>query len=146
MRCLLLLLIPGLLFTEGCSFLTHPGKAPSQSSAAAQTATPAEKPAPKAHKKGFLENLLHPFAGSNRNTPPKAQPLRQVGTVRTLSNDGSYVIVELEPGTMVAAGGELLITATGGKPARLKVAEIQGTYFVADIVEGNPEAGDRVQQ
>jgi hypothetical protein len=94
----------------------------------------------------LLETLLHPFSGSHRNKPPKAQPLRQVGTVRTLSNDGSYVIVEMEPGTMVSPRGELLITATGGKPARLKVAEIQGTYFVADITEGHPEPGDRVQQ
>ncbi len=97
-------------------------------------------------KRSFLHTLLHPFAGRQKNTPPKAQPLRQVGTIRTLSNDGSYVIVELEPGMMVSPGCELLITATGGKPARMKVAEIQGSYFVADIVEGNPEPGDRVQQ
>lgn len=69
-----------------------------------------------------------------------------MGTIRTLSNDGSYVIIELEPGMMVSHGSELLISATGGKPARLKVAEIQGSYFVADVVDGNPEPGDRVQQ
>lgn len=97
-------------------------------------------------KRGFLETMMHPFAGWHRKTPPKAQPLRQVGTVRTLSNDASYVIVELEPGTMVAPGSELLITVTGGSPARLKVAEIQPPYFVADIAEGHPEPGDRVQQ
>ena len=78
--------------------------------------------------------------------PPKAQPLRQVGTVRTLANDGSYVIAELEPGTMVAPGMELMVTATGGNPARLKVAEIQSPYFVADILSGHPEQGDRIQQ
>ena len=78
--------------------------------------------------------------------PPKAAPLRHVGTVRTLSNDGSYVIAELEPGIMVATGMELLVTATGGEPARLKVAEIQPPYFVADIVSGHPEQGDRIQQ
>ena len=78
--------------------------------------------------------------------PPKAQPLRQVGMVRTLSNDASYVIVELEAGTMTGAGEELLVTTSGGEPARLKVAEIQPPYFVADIVSGHPEPGDRVQR
>ncbi len=78
--------------------------------------------------------------------PPKAVPLRHVGTVRTLSNDGSYVIAELEAGIMVATGMELLVTATGGAPARLKVAEIQPPYFVADILSGHPEQGDRIQQ
>ena len=97
-------------------------------------------------KRSFLNILLHPFAGKPKNTPPKAQALRQVGTIRTLSKDETYVIVELEPGTMVFPGGELVITSTGGQPARLKVSEIQGSYFVADILEGKPEPGDRVQQ
>lgn len=97
-------------------------------------------------KRSFLNILLHPFAGKPKNTPPKAQPLRQVGTIRTLSKDETYVIVELEPGTMVFPGGELVITATGGQPARLKVSEIQGSFFVADILEGKPEPGDSVQQ
>ncbi len=78
--------------------------------------------------------------------PPKAVPLRHIGTVRTLANDGSYVIAELEPGIMVATGMELLVTAMGGDPARLKVAEIQPPYFVADILSGHPEQGDRIQQ
>jgi hypothetical protein len=47
---------------------------------------------------------------------------------------------------MVATGMELLVTATGGEPARLKVAEIQPPYFVADILSGHPEQGDRIQQ
>ena len=140
MRCLLLLLIPGLLFTGGCSLMPPRGKSPNPKP------SPVTAPAVNQPRRSLLHTLLHPFAGRQKNTPPKAQPLRQVGTIRTLSNDGSYVIVELEPGMMVSPGCELLITATGGKPARMKVAEIQGSYFVADIVEGNPEPGDRVQQ
>lgn len=128
---------------EGCSLPSHGAKAPRPISAASQAAIPAAKPVPE---RGFLETLLHPFAGRHRNTTQKAQPLRQVGTIRTLSNDGSYVIIELEPGMMISHGSELLISASGGKPARLKVVEIQGSYFVADVVDGNPEPGDRVQQ
>jgi hypothetical protein len=66
--------------------------------------------------------------------------------VRTLSNDGSYVIVELEPGMMVQAGMDLVITATGGAPARLRVSEIQPPYFIADLKGGKAEPGDPVQQ
>lgn len=141
MRLPLLLLIPGLLVAGGCSLLPHRGE--STTPPPPQATAPAAKPAPK---RGFFETLLHPFSGKHRTPQKKAQPLRQVGTVRTLANDGSYVIVELEPGMTVAPGTELLITATGGRPARLKVGEIQAPYFVADIVEGNPEPGDRVQQ
>lgn len=70
----------------------------------------------------------------------------RIGTVRTLSNDGTYVIVELEPGMPVSPGNELLIPATGGEPIRLKVSEIQHPYFVADVLSGNPSPGDPVQQ
>ena len=69
-----------------------------------------------------------------------------MGTVTTVSNDGSYVIVELKTGVMVAPGATLLITATGGEPARLKVAEFELPYFVADIASGHPSAGDPVMQ
>ena len=55
--------------------------------------------------------LLHPFA--RKPLPPKAIALLTVGTIRTISNDGSYVIAELEPGIMVTTGASLLVTATG---------------------------------
>lgn len=144
MRLLAVLMIPGLFFTEGCALLPHQGKTSNPTPPPnVTTTTLGAKPETK---RGFLDVLIHPFAGRHRIPQKKAQPLRQVGTVRTLSNDGSYVIVESEPGTMVTAGAELLITATGSQPARLKVAEIQTPYFVADIVAGHPEPGDRVQQ
>jgi hypothetical protein len=72
--------------------------------------------------------------------------LRRIGIVRTLSQDGTYVIVELEPGVLVTPGTELFVTATGGEPARLKVSDLQPPYFAADIVSGTPEPGDPVRQ
>lgn len=137
------LLITALLMTGGCAIIPSRDK-------------PAERPVPHATSPdadprspgGFLSRLSTPLTRWQRKTPqpPKAQPLRKIGTVRTLSKDGSYAIVELEPGMMVAPGTELLITATGGDPSCLKVAEIQPPYFVADIVNGRAEPGDRVQQ
>ena len=66
--------------------------------------------------------------------------------VRTVSKDGSYVIAELDPGMMVATGNFLLVTETGGEPARLKVAEITSPFFVADIEQGSPQPGDPLRQ
>lgn len=88
--------------------------------------------------------LLHPFA--RKPLPPKAVALLTVGTVRTISNDGTYVIAELEPGVMVATGNSLLVTANGTEAARLKVAEITPPYFVADIEHGHPEPNDLLRQ
>ena len=70
----------------------------------------------------------------------------RVGTVRTVSKDGSYVIAELDPGMMVATGNFILVTETGGEPARLKVAEITPPFFVADIEQGSPQPGDPLRQ
>ena len=88
--------------------------------------------------------LLHPFAC--KPLPPKAIALLTVGTIRTISNDGSYVIAELEPGIMVTTGASLLVTATGEETAHLKVAEITPPYFVAEIITGHPEPGDLLRQ
>ena len=88
--------------------------------------------------------LLHPFA--RKPLPPKAIALLTIGTIRTISNDGSYVIAELEPGIMVAAGSSLLVTANGEETAHLKVAEITPPYFVAEIITGHPEPGDPLRQ
>lgn len=47
---------------------------------------------------------------------------------------------------MVETGASLVITATGGEPVRLKVAEREFPYFVADIEHGHPSPGDPVMQ
>ena len=109
---------------------------------------PAPSPAPQ--HKGFFYHITHPLAGFHlftRKAPPRrAVALRRIGTVRTISKDGSFVIVELEPAVMVSMGAELLVMATGGEPARLKVSDILPPYFTADIVSGNPEPGDPVRE
>jgi len=66
--------------------------------------------------------------------------------IRTLSRDGTYVIVELEPGAMTHVGRDLFVTGAGGEPIRLRVAEIQPPYFIADIRSGQPGVGDLVQE
>ena len=121
-----------------------------QDSAAPAATEPASNPSPIPKKLGMLRPLrrfltsFHPFA--HKAPPPRAWALQRIGTIRTVSNDGSYVIVELEPGVLVSAGTELLVTASGAGPARLKAAEIEPPYFVADIENGNPKPGDLVQR
>lgn len=134
------IVLTALVFLEGCALL------PKKRSPIPPEQQP-HAPTAEAKKKGpgWFFHLTHPF-GARKPPPPKAQPLRRVGTVRTLSNDGSYVIVELEPGVMVQAGADLVITASGGEPAHLRVGEIQPPYFIADLKSGRAEPGDPVQQ
>jgi len=98
----------------------------------------------------MLKPLIRLLAGfqhfKHKAHPPKAWALQRIGTIRTVSNDGSYVIVELEPGVLVSAGTELLVTGSGDGSARLKAAEIEPPFFVADIESGNPKPGDLVQR
>jgi len=69
-----------------------------------------------------------------------------MGVIRTLSNEGNYVIVELQPGLTVSPGTDLFVTGTGGEPSRLKVDEVQLPYFTADIKSGQPVPGDAVNR
>ncbi len=157
-RGLPLLLI--LVITAGC----HPwiGKKDSRTQAAAVTAAEASpmggargaeeaSSAAKPPKKGFLAAISSGFSKWNpfhrkKSPPPKALAPRRVGMIRTLSNDGSYVIVELEPGVSVSVGNSLFVTKGGGDMDRLKVTEIQPPFFVADVQGGNPGPGDLVEQ
>ena len=111
---------------------------------------PPPSPTAAVNKKGFFYQITHSLEGFHllprKANPPKAVPLTRVGTIRTRSQDGTYVIVELEPGVLVSPGTELLVTATGSEPAHLKVGDVQAPYFAADIVSGNPEPGDPVRQ
>jgi hypothetical protein len=135
------LMLCSLLFLEGCAVL-HPEKKrrPSTNIPSGDQGAPGTPP----ESGGFFSRILH--HSPRQSPPPKAAALRRIGTVTTVSNDGSYVIVELEAGVMVGTGSSLLITATGGEPARLKVAELEFPYFVADIERGHPSPGDPVMQ
>lgn len=138
---LALLLLCSLFFLEGCAFLHLTKKGhPATLTSSGEQVNPAGKAAPG----GFFSRIFH--RSPRQPLPPKATALKRVGTVTTVSNDGSYVIVELAAGMTVGAGAPLLITATGGEPARLKVAELEFPYFVADIESGHPSPGDPVMQ
>ena len=142
-------LLVGVMILPGCSILPKKAAPSEPKHDPPQTSQQVAKPG-SVQGKGFFHQLhgllagIHPFR--HKPVPPKALGLRRIGTVRTLSNDGSYVIVELEPGTLVAPDSKLVITSTGAAPATLRVSEIRPPYFVADVESGNPEPGDRVQQ
>ncbi len=106
-------------------------------------------PSPK--KSGLLHLITHPLEGVHlfpprKAPPPKALALKRIGTIRALSHDGSYVIIELEPGVLVTTGSELLVTAAVGGPAHLRVSELQPPFFIADIITGNPARNQIVHQ
>lgn len=145
------------LLTAGCTSSLEKKSPDSPATAASSAALRVTADADRsgaAKKGGFFSQLGNlPFLGRSRTNaleskPRRAQALRRIGTVRTLSNDGSYVIVELDPGILVSQGTPLIITATkaDGETAKLKVAEVQFPYFVADVESGLPSPGDLVQQ
>ena len=70
----------------------------------------------------------------------------KVGTIRTISSDGSYVIAKMEPGIVVSTGRDLFVTAAAGEPLQLKVAENQPPYFIADVKSGHPSVGQFIFQ
>ena len=131
-----------LLFVQAsCVFLPH-HKAP----AASDITAPPLQNAPK--KPWHLLPRL-PFGlpfFHHRQPPPKAEALQRIGVIKTLSSDKSFVIIELEPGVLIPPGRDLLITNGAGDPIRLRAAESQPPYFIADIKSGLPSPGQIVFQ
>lgn len=143
LTCIVLTFLPALI-GGGCA-LFHPARKPAAVPAPKSPPAPCASPTPSpSPRQGLLSHILHPFAP--RPSPPKAQALRKIGVIRTLSSQEHYVIVELEPGLTVSPGSELFVTGAGGEPARLKVDEVQLPYFTADVKGGDPSPGDIVQQ
>ena len=82
----------------------------------------------------------------HKQPPPRAVALQRVGTISTISTDGSYVIILQEPGVALFSGRDLVVTAVSGEPIRLRTAESQPPYFIADVKSGHPEVGQTVFQ
>ncbi len=128
-------------FQLGCAILPHKGTSPSP--------RPIPGPTLANPKKSwhfvplFLSGL--PFF-HHKPPPPKAQALQRVGVIRTVSANGSFVIIRLEPCMMIPPGRELIVTAGAGDPIHLQAAESQPPYFIADIKSGHPAAGQTVFQ
>lgn len=122
----------------GCSLLPH-----REHLTSARTQAVAQIPHPQSG--GWYLSLRFPFL-HHRPPPPRAQALRRVGVIRTLSADGTFVIIELEPGVMVSPGWDLVVTEGPGYPARLRSAESHPPYFIADVKSGQPVPGQAVFQ
>ena len=143
MKFLPCLLAFSLTLGTGCALLPHRKSVVSTTAQTWEQAHPS--PSPKHRQLIPHFSLKLPFF-HHAKSPPRAQMLQKVGTVRTISADGTYLIAELEPGTLVVTGRELVITAAAGEPIRLKVAEIEPPYFIADIKSGLPSVGQSVFQ
>ena len=78
--------------------------------------------------------------------PPRASVLLAVGTVRKMPEDGTYAVIEMEPGTLVRMGEDLIVTSGKHSVARLKASEIQPPYFVAEVLSGAVTPGDVVKR
>jgi len=140
-----LLVLASLGLINGCALFSHslhrtPGDQPTENQLL---------PSPAHHHPwwnpfGAL-NFKLPFF-HHHQTPPRAEALQRVGTVRTVSQDGTYVIIELDPGTYVPPNRNLFVTNPSGETARLRSAESNFQYFTADVLSGQPLPGQIVQQ
>ena len=137
-----------LILLPGCALLPH-RNVPVQPQPSAQgvQVLPQAAPTPSPKKRRLLPHfsLRLPFF-HHPQPPPRAQGLQKVGTIRTISPDGSYVIAKMEPGVLVSSGKDLLVTAAAGEPVQLKVAESQPPYFIADVKGGQPSVGQSIFQ
>lgn len=126
---------------SGCAFLPHHSTPVHAATSHASTPSSSKKP----------WHLLPHFSLGlpffhHKPPPPRAQALQRVGVIRTVSEDGTFVIIQLEPCTMIPPGRDLIVTAAVGEPIHLQAAESQPPYFIADIKNGHPRAGQTVFQ
>jgi len=87
-----------------------------------------------------------PFLRKPQPPPPKASILLEAGTVRQVSADGSYAIIELTPGVSVSPGEILIAPSVDHPVARVRVTEVQAPCFAVEIMEGSVNPGDRVKR
>jgi hypothetical protein len=139
-----LLTVAALLGLEACSVLPHISQASKPKAPATASAAGAATPAPSPKSSRWPPWKI--FARKQIPTPPKAAPLLEVGTIRSISRDESYVIVELTPGTLVRSGETLLVTSKDHPVSRLKVAEVQPPCFAAEVEQGTVSPGDTVKR
>ena len=122
----------------------EPKKQHSQNSQSPEGETPSPPPHSSRNLFPFFSFGL-PFSHHSQS-PPRAQAVQNVGTIRTVADDGSYVLIELEPGVSVPPGRNLFVTGATGGTIQLKSAETENSYFIADVQSGHPSVGQIVQQ
>jgi hypothetical protein len=91
-----------------------------------------------------------PESTGGGNGIPAASAERRVGVVRVIGAHGRFVLIETSigyGGAAVPDGQELRcrgsVTGGGAQTALLKVSrERQAPYLVADVLSGEPQAGD----
>lgn len=134
------LLAAAILTSAGCLHELHDPPHPAETR---PPTSPAPQPTP--HKKDRRPTWF-PFLRKAEKPPPKASILREAGRVRQVSGDGSFAIIDLEPGVSVSVGEILTATAAGHPPASARVTDIQPPCFAVEIVEGELAAGDRLKR
>lgn len=105
-------------------------------------------------KKGF--GKLGGWFGRDRKKPREGQsspanplPIPQklpIGSVHLVHKTGGFVLIRTSRTAEVDPNAEMATYDEGGRPTgKLRLSpERKGAFLVADIVEGNPQANDRV--
>lgn len=81
-----------------------------------------------------------------KELPPAATLPQWIGTIKSVSENEGYALIDSQQGYYAIAEGEILNSIGGGSESGvLRVtADRNPPFFIADIVGGKPRAGDRV--
>lgn len=103
-----------------------------------------EQPVITAPKEPFFARLWHSIFPKKKQ-PPAALPPSWLGTIKLVNERGSYVLIDSQ-GFVTPPAGELL-TAIGNdaETASLRIsADRDPPFYIADILSGKPQPGDKV--
>ena len=128
------------LFAIGCA--AKAPKPPGGQSAIAQ----AVQPKPKRPFGGMFSWLGKiPNLFPRRTRPPQAQVPRLIGTIKTVSKEDRFVLIDATT-FQGAESGDLLVCIRDQKEtANLRMSNLKNPPFlIADIASGTPAPGDRV--
>ncbi len=106
---------------------------------------------------GFFSAAMPAFLGGKKEKDEVALPKEEkpspplptefpIGSIQMVRGDENFVLIRSSKAMNLEVGTEMMTYALNGKPtSKLKLSpERKGSFVVADIVQGNPQKGDRV--
>lgn len=122
------------------------GRPPSTADSSAGPAAPSPTPImiPNQPTEGFFPRMWHKVF-PRKVPPPAAAPPAWIGSIRLVNLPENYVLIDAPNYLSMAAGETLHSVGATTETGVLRVsADRNPPFFIADIIDGRPRAGDRV--
>lgn len=95
-------------------------------------------------REGFISRIWHAIF-PRKKTPPAALPPQWIGRIQLVNEQGGYALIDAQGAAVPAAGQILRSVGNDLETGSLKIsADRNPPFFIADIENGKPQAGDRV--